>query len=877
MASATRQACRWPYAASSTGRYLGQLKLHILKGRVGCWEAVGQAREEFSNAIGPKLAVCIENNSDKLADSEVLINFALFMIGSSLQRTKPTIMFVSRDKAARLEARKAVQESGMLSAYPGFETGHCSQVAEFRDLRQFGGHGEGSGETVYTRGGRVAEGTLLFLSKGDDDEATPRAVATAGGFLSFGQYKFLLTVAHPFRNRQSQEMVGEVDENECDISGVEFSEDEEDESLADVTSRGSLTPEARGLLDEGDAADGDLMSRSDSEDEDSGTQLESSSPQNLPQMVHKGTGRGDNADIYYYSISSQGSSSLEGIGVTEYVSFELDYALIRLDSSAVRSLPMPSSTYNLEKPSTWHLGESSHDCSITLLRREGQAVSGNMSGNPIFTRLPGTRKFSRLYAALLEQHAALGDCGAWVRDSETGALLGHVVAGSDATGLALVMPAQLCFDNIATNLAARFGSSELTDAETIAKQNQKRKQPKIPSKPDWPKGQCRYIISPEIKGQRCACVAYTHNPSIPGSACDCGHLSCFHMREEMKEKADEDDLEALNSRLARLERIMANKSMAPPFASRLSASEHQEQQVERKAAATFTGKTKLDKVRDEQGLEKSSEQGSKTYQRVESPSSSGSESAPKNDRVVEIPRPRTAIRPGVWIVHISLLPHGYMLTPFERNTNAYQRCLSRGLHQMVVIHGSSAESFVRAVERTFGTFLQGRPWEPLQAKLSSPKEPLCGLATLRHLPQRLKSQRYTADFLRENCAVCDRNGAMDSIYIAMKSHTLSWRTLRRSPVFMHGLEECWAYDPLLDGYDPLTGDDGLGSGADGPAQAGDVVSRQVVPKRHCPLPAPLVELGRTTTTGGHLAESGGIPEREQKMFEEETRRSEVAR
>jgi len=862
MASEARQVCRWPYAASSTGRYLGQLKLHILKGRVGCWEAVGQAREEFSNVIGPKLAVCIENNSDKLADSEVLINFALFMIGNSPQRTKPTIMFVSRDKAARLEARKAVQESGMLAAYPGFETGHCSQVAEFRDLRQFGGQSEGSDETVYTRGGRVTEGTLLFLSNGDandDDEPTPRAMATAGGFLSFGQQYFLLTVAHPFRNRQSQkEIADEVDENECEISGVEFSEDGEDGPLVDVTSRGSLTPEARGLLDGEDVADGDPMSRSSEEEE--GTHFESSSPQNFPLTVPVGTARGENADIYY-DLSREGSS-LERIGMTEYVSFELDYALIRLDSSAVRSLSMPLSTYNLEEPSTWNLRDGLHDCSTTLLRRDGQVVSGNISGNPIFTRLPGTKRFSKLYAAILEQHVAPGDCGAWVRDSEAGALLGHVVAGSDATGLALVMPARLCFDDITTILAARFSPYHGNFEAIIVQQNQKKPPPKIPSEPDWPKGQCRYILLlPEIKGQRCGCVAYTHNASIPGSACDCGHLACFHLREEMSAKAD-DSLEALKTRLTHLESIMAKKSMARFSERLLSASEDQEQ-VERKVA-TFIEDNKLGKVSEEE-LEKLSKKGSKTYQRVEKTSSRPG-SAPENDGVVKVNSPWSVIN-EIWTAHISLLPYGSMSTPFERNTNAYQRCLSRGLHQMVVIDGPSAESFIQAVEKVFGIFLQGRPWVPLQAELS-PKEGLYGLPTLRHLPYDLENQPYTADFLRENCAVCDRKGVMDSIYIAMKSHTLSWRTLRHSPVFMDGLEECWAYDSLLDFDDSFKGN-GLDD-ADRPA-AGDIVS---LPKRLPPFVPPLVELSRTT---GHLTESGSIPERKPKRFKEEAWRSEVAR
>src|SRR5690606_24810056 len=48
------------------------------------------------------------------------------------------------------------------------------------------------------------------------------------------------------------------------------------------------------------------------------------------------------------------------------------------------------------------------------------------------------------------------------------------------------------------------------------------------------------------------------------------------------------------------------------------------------------------------------------------------------------------------------------------------------------------------------------------------------------------------------CAVCDSSGKMESLYIAMQSDTLPWRFLRQSPVYIDGLEACWAHDPVLD-------------------------------------------------------------------------------
>jgi hypothetical protein len=212
------------------------------------------------------------------------------------------------------------------------------------------------------------------------------------------------------------------------------------------------------------------------------------------------------------------------------------------------------------------------------------------------------------------------------------------------------------------------------------------------------------------------------------------------------------------------------------------------------------------------------------------------------------PAPASARSTGAWTVHISLLPHAFVPMPFERNTNAYQRCLSRGLHQMVAVHGRDAESFTTAVEKAFGRFLKGRQWMPLQAKLCD-AEQLQGLPMLRQLEPHMVDSRYDHEFLRKHCAVCDNSGMIDSLYIAMRRHTISWHTLRHSPVYMDGLEDAWAYDSLLD-TDPF--DDNMAvDDVDRPA-AGDITALPPIPpalkKR------PLTEMSRSNSFG-----SAGAP------------------
>ncbi|KAK1756900.1 hypothetical protein QBC47DRAFT_172298 [Echria macrotheca] len=196
---------------------------------------------------------------------------------------------------------------------------------------------------------------------------------------------------------------------------------------------------------------------------------------------------------------------------------------------------------------------------------------------------------------------------------------------------------------------------------------------------------------------------------------------------------------------------------------------------------------------------------------------------------------------GAWTVHISLLPAASVPMPFERNTNAYQRCLSRGLHQMVAVHGRDAASFITAVEKAFGSFLKGRQWMPLQAKLCD-AEQLQGLPMLRQLEPHLIDSRYDHEFLRTHCAVSDNSGMIDSLYIAMRHHTISWHTLRHAPVFMEGLEDAWVYDELLDAADPFDGDMAVDDGAR-PA-AGDIL-----PPIQPSLKRPLTEMSRSNSFG----------------------------
>jgi hypothetical protein len=161
----------------------------------------------------------------------------------------------------------------------------------------------------------------------------------------------------------------------------------------------------------------------------------------------------------------------------------------------------------------------------------------------------------------------------------------------------------------------------------------------------------------------------------------------------------------------------------------------------------------------------------------------------------------SSVGPGsqAWTVHVSLLPTSSQPFPFEKDTTAYKRCLSRGLHQMVVVPDSDSHSFKVSIDQAFSIILHGRPWLPLVARICDAKN-LRGLPMLRQLPTYLIGSDYNAEFLQHNCAVVDESGKILDLYIAMSEDTISWAELREITPFIPGLESAWIYDPYLDEF-----------------------------------------------------------------------------
>ncbi|KAM0167039.1 hypothetical protein ACHAQE_000958 [Botrytis cinerea] len=151
-----------------------------------------------------------------------------------------------------------------------------------------------------------------------------------------------------------------------------------------------------------------------------------------------------------------------------------------------------------------------------------------------------------------------------------------------------------------------------------------------------------------------------------------------------------------------------------------------------------------------------------------------------------------------WTVHVSLMPTSSQPFPFEKDTAAYKRCLSRGLHRKIVVSDTYSDCFKEAVSSAFAPVLRGRPWQPLVAKICDVKN-LRGLPMLRQLDAQLVSSDYDVKFLKDYCAVLDGSGKIEDLYIAMTEDTITWVEMRELEQFLPGLESAWSHSTYLDG------------------------------------------------------------------------------
>ncbi|KAJ4346381.1 Protein png1 [Didymosphaeria variabile] len=457
--SSLKRKPRWPNPEESIGQFYGEKQ-----GRL-CWRAQGAAREAFSQ-VAPAIKEYLNSCSDAVPGAD-WVTWSIYMIGKSKFTAVPTIMFECFQKGPRKEAMDMVRKSGILNQHPGIETGHWSFPPNIVFPQQLALTSLQSDSTSSDLDRAVGpQITVQTFSNGSVEHRK----ATVGGLLCAKGKNYYFTVNHPFSSGHRivpwPSSLADFDD-ECEFGGQSDAEDDEnDDALADVTSGGSRTPESSsGCNSDDDAANNGSLDSSGSEE------ISIIAPEKLRSKTCEtvSDGRivrylpaGESSDVDPGDERLLRKEKADPVAVSNrdlcIASTVLDYALILSEDddiilSVSAHVSVPFSKGGIPYMSLKNVADKIPEiASIITMTGSSGLITGMLSGSPSYTRLPGAGAYQEVFTVKLDGPLHPGDCGSCVFSAETGALYGHIVAGSTVTQIAYILPAAVVFQDISLQI-----------------------------------------------------------------------------------------------------------------------------------------------------------------------------------------------------------------------------------------------------------------------------------------------------------------------------------------------------------------------------------------------------------------------------------------
>jgi hypothetical protein len=444
-----------------------------------CWEARGSTRETFERDIKPEIIGVLQDYLGSVPGTD-LFTLSLYMVGQFGYMAIPTIMFISSNEQSRRGVRKAMNESGIISQYPEFDTKYVN-----RD--------PGPVNMMLLSSGNSSESAILTTEDATEilyDASvpiTPLGVpiyvrnssslrpATAN-LVRLGDRIFFQTVHHVFGAvLAGADMTSIIGEEDLVIdSDSETGNEYDNEAQVATTSTGSLSPNTV----------------SDSESQYSGRSRRSLSTPTPPEGVairlqdhmigetvpEDVTAQTNNVrrmnDVIAKSanflpigrtfaqrqptLPSPATLSVLGRLVEESIQYDL--ALIEITNlkleETLRSLldheEIRTLAYAKIAPSP------EEDATVYTYTASGGRICGILSANASYIRLPTGTSFQKIYIVRLDGPLAIGDCGSAMIDANTGDTYGHLVAGCMITGIAYILAAGHTEEGLVESLSERL-------------------------------------------------------------------------------------------------------------------------------------------------------------------------------------------------------------------------------------------------------------------------------------------------------------------------------------------------------------------------------------------------------------------------------------
>ena len=437
-----------------------------MMGRRMCFRATGPALDAFT-----RFSKDTEEYLNKFSDAlpETVLRTP-YMIGTKEKNLRPTVLFSSRDQDAREKARKSIQESGILQR-EGFLSMTCNRPPEFPSLmtltlEETETTPPGSSSTYYIALSPLVRGSVATQVSIFDatDDLKMLATATGGGILEWDKRRFLMTAAHVFQAGEKTSLF--TDDANCDFEhesdSDDFSDEDEDDDdeIVDTTSRGSKTSEEDGS-DTRRSISADLSSTSSASlstwtpskpvkrtlqigppaDVDTrssyGPVVSVSTPTRQSRLA-------SNTEETLCSMEGPFASSIAGPSPL------LDYALIEITGHQVEGGDVYVLSSSKDGPvlEEREAVEMNGPSNIIALTASKGSIKGRLTGIPSFGTAPNSTVSQELWTIHLDGELEKGDCGCWIVDAASGAVYGHIIAGSPGTGIGLIAPLTHVFKDL---------------------------------------------------------------------------------------------------------------------------------------------------------------------------------------------------------------------------------------------------------------------------------------------------------------------------------------------------------------------------------------------------------------------------------------------
>lgn len=462
------KGCEWPEPQQSVG---DKMQFDELKKKYTCWTAKGPARQLFDEKLGPSIAkICLH-----YCDLGQQLSFITFcMIGKKPETAAPVIIFSCKDENTRKSLRDFVKRSLIMasdeyrsvrlgdSCYP---PGHKSmllagdETPPYEDTISDDPSQPASDDIVVHTNSTTSFGSQLVIGRRTGTFDSMRK-ATAGPIIVRNGKCFCITVAHVFDDRVQAIEEEEIDEISSQYNfsfdGMSDSNSEKDEEHQEWLSRRDKLSFAAGpahsenmttsaespfLLKRGENFvfgsdfDADMSSLID-------LQFQTSSPnrQNEPYLNFEIDRSIRETQLHIFGTLTPRTSNVN-----------LDYALIQ---TAEEPTPFANKVAHLTIANIAQIGPNMVEiCTVTA---SSGIIYGILRPEISYIRLPYSDGIQKVYTVYLNGNVTQGDCGSGIINAKTGDFLGHIIAGTPDSGVALIVPATDVFRDLQSRLGGEI-------------------------------------------------------------------------------------------------------------------------------------------------------------------------------------------------------------------------------------------------------------------------------------------------------------------------------------------------------------------------------------------------------------------------------------